>query len=91
LALSLIVCVNYRATQKSCASSGSLQLIQEIQKALSENDLEIPVKQGVCFGRCSMGPNLRIAPGGSFYQQFCREDISGLITELKMIISSKGQ
>jgi (2Fe-2S) ferredoxin len=88
LALSLIVCVNHRATKSSCAGNGSIELIAEIEKALSEHHLDIPVERGVCFGRCNTGPNLRIAPGGAFYTQFSPGDISRLIDELKAILST---
>ena len=83
--LALMVCVNHRATQKSCATSGSLELIPLIEKALMENKMSIPVEQGICFGRCISGPNLRIAPGGRFFTHFSAEDIPELIAELKRI------
>jgi NADH:ubiquinone oxidoreductase subunit E len=83
--ITVIVCINDRTSQQSCATSGSLELIPLIEKALTENHLDVQVDQTVCFGRCNTGPNLRIAPGGKFFTEFSEEKIPELIVELKSL------
>ena len=82
---SIMVCTNHRTAQQSCASSGSLELIPVLEKALAENQLDVQVEKIVCFGRCNTGPNLRIAPGGKFFTQFSEARIPELIAELKLL------
>ncbi len=80
----LVVCVNQRlsAGQKSCAESGSRNLISAIKWQLSQAGVDIPVVEQVCLGRCSEGVAMRIAPGGPFFTQVTEQDVEGIIRDL---------
>ncbi len=81
----LVVCVNQRfgGGQKSCAGSGSRELIQLLQQRLSEVGEDIPVVEQVCLGRCEQGITMRIAPGGPFFTEVTAEDIDAIILALQ--------
>ena len=78
----LIVCVNQRlgAGQKSCAGSGSKELIEVIKKNFKASGVDVQVVEQVCLGRCAEGIAMRIAPGGQFFTQVNKADVT-LITE----------
>lgn len=77
---SIIVCVNKRdGHHQSCAGSGSEDLATLLETALLQNNLNIEVTRIKCFGRCSKGPVLRIAPGGAFFENCSEKDIQKII------------
>ncbi len=78
----LVVCVNQRlrAGQKSCAGSGSRELIEVIKKYFKASCVDVSVVEQVCLGRCAEGIAMRIAPGGQFFTRVTEVDIA-LITE----------
>lgn len=69
--LRLIVCINQRLgnLQRSCAGSGSLELISQLEAMIAAADLGIPVVRRECLGRCEQGPVMRIAPAGPFFTE----------------------
>lgn len=81
----LVVCVNERfgIGQKSCAGRGSRELIQKIRRQLAERQLDYPVTEQVCLGRCEQGIVLRIAPGGPFFTGVKPRDIPAIIQALQ--------
>ncbi len=78
----LVVCVNQRlgVGQKSCAGSGSKELIEVIKKHFKASGIDVPVVEQVCLGRCAEGIAMRIAPGGQFFTRVTEADVT-LITE----------
>ena len=83
--IQLVVCVNQRlgAGKQSCGGSGSRELIDTIKQHLSDMDLNIPIKEQVCLGRCAEGIAMRIAPAGPFFTQVTEKDIAGILEALK--------
>jgi NADH:ubiquinone oxidoreductase subunit E len=81
----LVVCVNERLGLgvKSCAGSGSRQLIELIRQQLAERNLDYVVDEQVCLGHCEQDIALRIAPGGPFFLQVVRQDIPHIIEQLE--------
>ena len=80
----LVVCVNERLGpgQKSCAGSGSRELLQTLRAMLAERQMDYPVVEQVCLGHCYEGPAMRIAPGGPFFTEVGEQDLERIIREL---------
>ncbi len=79
----LVVCVNERyGGQKSCAGSGSRDLIELLQQRLVESGTDIPIVEQVCLGRCEQGVAMRIAPGGPFFTEVSAQDIDAIMRDL---------
>ncbi len=80
----LVVCVNQRyGGQKSCAGSGSRELIKLLQQGLIEAGTDIPIVEQVCLGRCEQGVAMRIAPGGPFFSEVTAGDIDAILHALQ--------
>jgi len=77
----LVVCVNKRQGlgQKSCAGSGSRELIPILKKQFSKSVLDVSIVAQVCLGRCEEGITMRIAPGGPFFTRVTEQDIPDII------------
>jgi len=81
----LVVCVNERlgAGKKSCAGSGSRELIEKLKQRIMEEGMDIPVEEQVCLGRCELGIAMRIAPGGPFFTEVTDMDVESILIALK--------
>jgi len=86
----LVVCINRRlgAGQRSCAASGSLALIERIERLIDERGLAVPVVRRECLGRCEQGPTMRIAPGGPFFTEIDDSALAVIIAELERFIAA---
>ena len=86
----LVACVNRRlgAGQRSCAGSGSLALIERIERLIDDRGLAVPVVRRECLGRCEQGPAMRIAPGGPFFTEIDEAALTVIITELERFIAA---
>lgn len=65
-----------------CIASGSSQVKEELEKALSRNKINVTVKQVGCVGVCNQVPILEIHKEGefpSFYAKIKPEDVGGVI------------
>lgn len=62
------VCVNRRANpdQPSCGMRGGLEIAEALRRAIEERGLEIEVRTFNCLGKCELGPNAKLSPGGEF-------------------------
>ncbi len=66
-----------------CTSSGSHKVIDALEKALKEHELEkeiLVVKTG-CFGLCALGPIMIVYPEGAFYSQATPEGVARIVEE----------
>ncbi len=66
-----------------CTSSGSRKVIDALEKALKEHELEkeiLVVKTG-CFGLCALGPIMIVYPEGAFYSQATPEGVARIVEE----------
>ena len=81
----LLVCVNLRhgVNQRSCAGSGSRELIELIKQRQSALQLDFPVEEKVCLGHCDRGITMRIAPGGPYFTEVRASDIDGILEALR--------
>ena len=71
------------AAQKSCAGSGSRELIKLMQQRLADSGDNIPIVEQVCLGRCEQGIAMRIAPGGPFFTEVSAKDIDAILLALR--------
>ena len=87
----LVVCINRRlgAGQRSCAGSGSLDLIERIERMIDARGLAVPVVRRECLGRCEQGPAMRIAPGGPFFTEIDEAALEVIIGELEAFIAAQ--
>lgn len=85
--VSVVLCVNRRMsdTNPSCANSGSEELGKIIERKLRDNDMDVAVEKVYCLGDCHNGPNLRIDPGGQFFNNFKEENIPELLHEIEIL------
>ncbi len=66
-----------------CTSSGSEQIIKEMDAQLKANGLEkeIKVVKTGCFGLCALGPIMIVYPEGAFYSRVTVEDVKEIVEE----------
>lgn len=85
LAKKILVCTHRRLSplNPSCAGRGSIQLLEQLKAMCDLELLDITIETIDCFGRCDHGPNVRIAPGGEFFQQVTEDDIPMIIKAFK--------
>jgi len=78
----ILICTNRRLTERkpSCGRLGA-ELVGELERLISERGLGIQVNHVACLGRCSEGPNLRLAPGGKFYSQVTTTQLPTILRE----------
>jgi (2Fe-2S) ferredoxin len=87
--LRLVVCVNQRlgSGQRSCAGSGSLDLVARIESLIEAENIDVPIVRRECLGRCEEGPVMRIAPGGAFYTEIDETALELIVAELKRALA----
>ncbi len=66
-----------------CTSSGSEQIIKEMEAQLKANGLEneIKVVKTGCFGLCALGPIMIVYPEGAFYSRVEVGDVKEIVEE----------
>lgn len=66
-----------------CTSSGSEQIIKEMEARLKENGLENEIKviKTGCFGLCALGPIMIVYPEGAFYSRVTVDDVKEIVEE----------
>ena len=66
-----------------CTSSGSEQIIKEMEAQLKANGLEkeIKVVKTGCFGLCALGPIMIVYPEGAFYSRVTVDDVKEIVEE----------
>ena len=79
------VCINERfhPTKPSCAARGSRQLVEAISARIKQSGLSADVRELHCFGRCELGPNVRIAPGGAFFHGVDLDRVDEIVATLE--------
>ena len=81
----LIACTNRRlgTGQRSCAGSGSLELIETLENLIAQAGLDVPIVRRECLGRCEEGPALRFAPAGPFFTEVDDAALTGIVEALR--------
>ncbi|XMB68095.1 NADH-quinone oxidoreductase subunit NuoF [Mycoplasmatota bacterium zrk1] len=73
----LLVCAG-----TGCMSSKSLKIIENLEKAIKDNGLDIDVHGTGCFGFCGKGPIVKIMPDDTFYSEVSVDDAEKIVSHL---------
>jgi (2Fe-2S) ferredoxin len=73
-----LVCVNVY-----CAEGGSRELRADLQERLTETGSPVQVQEYVCFGACTMGPNLVLHPEGTWYMGVQPGDLDEIVAHIQ--------
>jgi (2Fe-2S) ferredoxin len=86
----LLVCVNRRlgTDTPSCAGRGSEHLADRLAELCAARGLELPVETILCFGSCSHGPNIRLAPGGAFFHGVTEAELPSLVAQVAAVVAA---
>jgi len=84
------VCVNERPPpHPSCGRRGSPEIVNALRDGLATRGLKYEVLTIKCLGPCAKGPNVRVAPSGSFYFAVSLADVPALVDSLAKEISGE--
>ncbi|MBP1557950.1 MAG: NADH-quinone oxidoreductase subunit NuoF [Oscillospiraceae bacterium] len=66
-----------------CTSSGSLKVIETLEKEIGEAGLaeEVKVIKSGCFGLCALGPIMVVYPEGAFYANMTPDHVKEVVQE----------
>ena len=61
----ILICVNrrFKADEPSCAARGSIAIAEVIESGVRDRRIDIAVERFICFGQCTKGPTVKLAPG----------------------------
>ncbi|XMB67826.1 NADH-quinone oxidoreductase subunit NuoF [Mycoplasmatota bacterium zrk1] len=62
-----------------CKSLKSNTLVERLREVISDNGLDIEVKETGCFGFCEKGPIVKVMPEDIFYSQVNPKDINEIV------------
>jgi len=87
----LLVCVNERfgANSPSCGARGGERLVAALARELAARGLTLPVERIYCFGYCTEGPNVRLAPGGPFFHQVDEAGVATLLDDIAAYLADR--
>ena len=80
---SVLVCVHKRLSDDaSCGGRGGERLLAALERGVAARGLEVKVEPIHCFSRCDLGPVVRIAPGGDFFEGVEEGDLAAILDAL---------
>ncbi len=84
----IMVCTHYRyaINQPSCGKRGGEALLLSLREAATGTD--VAVEASCCFGRCTEGAVVRIAPGGTFYHGVIVDDAPNIVRAAKLFAAA---
>ncbi len=80
----VLICINRRlkADEASCAARGSLEIAEAMERGIKERSIDIVFERFVCFGHCTKGPNVKLAPG-AFVHGVTPDMVDGILDQLQ--------
>lgn len=80
----ITVCINHRANPDtpSCGARGGLEIADALRIAIAERGLAIDVRTFHCLGKCELGPNAKLSPGGEFCHGIRQENLAPLLEKI---------
>ncbi len=82
--ITLFVCTHRRSSQNpSCGGKDSEKLLAKLQ--LEAKESEVNVEAICCFGHCTEGVVVKIAPNGGFYHHVTQSDIPKLLADATLL------
>ena len=91
-AVTVTVCVNRRdntggLAMASCGARGSEAIAQAIEAGLAERGLSARFATIKCLGLCEKGPNIRLAPSNTWFQQLTLADVPAVLDAISAHIA----
>lgn len=85
------ICVNHRygSDTPSCGERGSVPIAEAIEQGVRDRRINVEVERIVCFGKCTIGPNMRLAPGGAFRHGVTIHDVPAILDELEALCGTR--
>ncbi len=83
----LTVCVNVRpedGISVSCGPRGGHRIATAVEREVAARGAAVEVATITCLGPCQNGPNVRLAPGNSWFHGVREKDVPELV---KMVLS----
>ena len=82
--VTVTVCVNRRENtgglaMASCGARGSEAIAEAVERGLAERGLRARFATIKCLGLCEKGPNIRLAPSNSWFQQLTLADVPAVL------------
>ena len=80
----VLICVNrrFQSGEPSCATRGSLEIAEAIERGVLERNIDIAVERFICFGQCTKGPTVKLAPG-DFILGTTPDMVDGILDQLE--------
>lgn len=80
----ITVCVNRRANpdQPSCGMRGGQEIAEALRLAIDKRGLDAAVDTFNCLGKCSLGPNAKLSPGGEFCHGLAPDNLAPLLEKI---------
>ena len=88
--ISILVCTHTQLglKNKSCGGSLSQSLVEKLKQQIAEKELDISVREQVCFGRCEEGIVARIYPGKEFFMQVTEASLPEIIAKANSYVET---
>ncbi len=80
----ILICVNRRfdGDEPSCAARGSVAIAEAIERGVRDRRIDIAVERFICFGQCTKGPTVKLAPG-DFILGTTPDMVAGILDDLE--------
>ena len=80
----IVVCVNVRIGPRavSCGGRESEAIADALETGISARKLDAKVERIRCLGLCAKGPNVRLVPGGSWFNEVTIDDTPTILDHL---------
>jgi len=90
--VTVTVCVNRREStgglvMASCGARGGEALARAIETGLADRGLRAQFTTIRCLGLCEKGPNIRLAPSNSWFQQVGPDDVPAVLDAIGAHVS----
>lgn len=90
----LTVCVNARpenGISVSCGPLGGVEIAEALEAEIARRGLDISFRTIKCLGLCARGPNVRLAPGNSWFHGVHSDDVGELLDHVEAYMEAAGK
>jgi len=78
----IFICCNEREPgEDACANRGSVEIQKQLKEIVKSKGLKerLRVSRAMCFGLCSIGPNVCVMPGNVWYSNVAPADVPAIV------------